>query len=105
MCACLREAHLQLLHCALCRLLPPHIPCSSTYTPQERNAAVIRAEGESESARLISEATKQAGQGLIELRRIEAARDIAETLSRSPNVVYMPSGNQILMNMGTGGAR
>ncbi len=38
---------------------------------QERNAAVIKAEGESESAKLISDATKAAGQGLIELRRIE----------------------------------
>ena len=38
---------------------------------QERNAAIIRVEGESEAARLISDATKQAGPGLIELRRIE----------------------------------
>lgn len=30
--------------------------------------------------------------GLIELRRIEAARDIAGTLSKSRNVVYLPSG-------------
>ena len=34
----------------------------------------------------------QAGNGLIELRRIEAARDIAGTLSKSRNVVYLPSG-------------
>lgn len=34
----------------------------------------------------------QAGTGLIELRRIEAARDIAGTLSKSRNVVYLPSG-------------
>lgn len=40
---------------------------------QERNAAVIRAEGESESARLISDATKNFGSGLIELRRIEVS--------------------------------
>jgi prohibitin 1 len=53
---------------------------------------VIRAEGESEAAKLISDATKQAGNGLIELRRIEAARDIASTLSKSRNVVYLPSG-------------
>ncbi|GAX82481.1 hypothetical protein CEUSTIGMA_g9908.t1 [Chlamydomonas eustigma] len=47
---------------------------------QERNAAIIRAEGESEAAKLISEATRQFGGGLIELRRIEAAKDIAETM-------------------------
>jgi hypothetical protein len=45
--------------------------------PQERNAAIIRAEGESESAKLISDATKAAGAGMVELRRIEAAKDIA----------------------------
>lgn len=44
---------------------------------QERNAAVIRAEGESEAAKLISDATKAAGAGMVELRRIEAAKDIA----------------------------
>ena len=41
---------------------------------QERNASVIRAEGESEAAKLISDATRQYGGGLIELRRIEVSR-------------------------------
>jgi prohibitin 1 len=68
---------------------------------QERNAAIIRAEGESESARLISEATKAAGQGLIELRRIEAAKDIAETMARNGNVQYLPGGNNMLLNLNT----
>ncbi|KAI8468071.1 MAG: prohibitin [Monoraphidium minutum] len=66
---------------------------------QERNAAVIRAEGESESAKLISDATKAAGQGLIELRRIEAAKDIADAMSRSANVVYLPSGGNMLLGI------
>ena len=66
---------------------------------QERKAAIIRAEGESESARLISEATKAAGGGMIELRRIEAAKDVASTLSKSGNVVYLPSGNQMLLGL------
>ncbi|KAK9819956.1 hypothetical protein WJX72_004397 [[Myrmecia] bisecta] len=69
---------------------------------QERKAAVIRAEGESEAARLISEATKQAGSGLIELRRIEAAKDIAGTMSRNQNVVYLPGGNQMLLGLNAG---
>jgi len=56
-------------------------------------AAVIRAEGESESARLISQATKSAGPALVELRRIEAAREVALTLSKSRNVMYLPGGN------------
>lgn len=40
-----------------------------------------------------------AGQGLIELRRIEAAKDIAETMSRSGNVVYLPSGGNMLLGI------
>lgn len=57
---------------------------------QERKASVIRAEGESEAAKLISEATRAAGSGLIELRRIEAAKEVAQTMSKSRNVVYLP---------------
>lgn len=66
---------------------------------QERNAAIIRAEGESEAAKLISDATKAAGVGLVELRRIDAAKDIAETMSKSQNVVYLPSGNNMLLGI------
>ncbi|KAJ8466595.1 hypothetical protein OPV22_029147 [Ensete ventricosum] len=66
---------------------------------QERRAAVIRAEGESEAAKLISDATATAGTGLLELRRIEAAREIAATLSRSPNIVYLPGGNNMLLRI------
>ncbi|KAK1262985.1 hypothetical protein QJS04_geneDACA011861 [Acorus gramineus] len=69
---------------------------------QEKRAAVIRAEGESESARLISEATAAAGNGLIELRRIEASREIAGTLAKTPNVAYLPGGNNMLLNVGVG---
>ncbi|XP_022751865.1 prohibitin-3, mitochondrial-like [Durio zibethinus] len=63
---------------------------------QEMRAAIIRAEGESEAAKLISEATSKAGMGLIELRRIEASREIAATLARSPNVTYVPDGDNML---------
>ncbi|KAF7135763.1 prohibitin-3, mitochondrial-like [Rhododendron vialii] len=66
---------------------------------QERRAAIIRAEGESESAKLISEATAAAGMGLIELRRIEASREIAATLARTPNVTYLPQEQKILMGL------
>ncbi|XP_022932154.1 prohibitin-3, mitochondrial [Cucurbita pepo subsp. pepo] len=64
---------------------------------QERRAAIIRAEGESESAKLISDATSAAGMGLIELRRIEASREIASTLAKSPNVAYLPGGQNMLL--------
>ncbi|PIA51361.1 hypothetical protein AQUCO_01100290v1 [Aquilegia coerulea] len=66
---------------------------------QERRAAIIRAEGESESAKLISDATAAAGMGLIELRRIEASREIASTLARSGNVAYLPKGNNMLLGL------
>nr|XP_043626702.1 prohibitin-3, mitochondrial-like [Erigeron canadensis] len=67
---------------------------------QERRAAIIRAEGESESAKLISDATAAAGMGLIELRRIEASREISSTLARSGNVTYLPgSGSQMLLGL------
>ncbi|KAL3698835.1 hypothetical protein R1sor_012911 [Riccia sorocarpa] len=66
---------------------------------QERRAAIIRAEGESEAAKLISDATLAAGSGIIELRRIEASREIAATLSKSRNVVYLPSGNNMLLGI------
>ncbi|CAA7046550.1 unnamed protein product [Microthlaspi erraticum] len=69
---------------------------------QERRAAVIRAEGESEAAQLISDATAKAGMGLIELRRIEASREVAATLARSPNVSYLPGGQSMLFSLNAG---
>ncbi|KAA8492934.1 Prohibitin-1, mitochondrial [Porphyridium purpureum] len=65
---------------------------------QEKNAAVTRAEGEAEAARLISTALAEAGDGLIQLRRIEAAKDIAATLSSSRQVTYLPDGGNFLLN-------
>lgn len=61
---------------------------------QERQANVIRAEGEAESAETISRAVDKAGDGLIQIRRIEAAREIAQTLGANPNVVYLPGGGR-----------
>lgn len=72
---------------------------------QERRAAIIRAEGESESAKLISDATAAAGMGLIELRKIEASREIAATLAKSPNVAYLPNGNNMLLGLNAQGGR
>ena len=61
---------------------------------QERQANVIRAEGEAESAETISRAVARAGDGLIMIRRIEAAKDIAQPLAGNPNVTYLPSGGE-----------
>jgi prohibitin 1 len=71
---------------------------------QERQATVIRSEGEAEAAKLISQALAEHGNGLIEVRRIDAAKDIADMLSKSPNVMYLPQGQSMLLNM-SGGQR
>lgn len=67
---------------------------------QEKIAAVVRAEGESTAAQLISDAMAKSGDGLLQLRRIEAAKEIATTLSRARNIVYLPKGSNVLLNMG-----
>ena len=70
---------------------------------QEKLAAIIRAEGESEAAKLISQAITRAGPGHVELRRIEASKEIAGTLAGSRNVAYLPSGangSNMLLNLG-----
>ncbi len=59
---------------------------------QEKEAAIIRAEGESEAAAMIAKAMNN-GTGFLELRKIEAAKDIAETLAKSRNVIYLPGGS------------
>lgn len=60
---------------------------------QERQANVIRAEGEAESAEIISKAVAKAGDGLIQIRRIDASKEIAQTLANNPNVTYLPGGD------------
>jgi prohibitin 1 len=59
---------------------------------QERQANVIKAEGDAEAADTISRAVAKSGDGLILIRRIETQKDIAQMLSRNPNVSYLPGG-------------
>lgn len=68
---------------------------------QIRKAAVTTAEGDSKAAELLSKAFIDAGEGLIELRKLEAAEDIAQQLARSRNVLYLPKGQQTLLNLPT----
>ena len=73
-------------------------------TEQEKLSKIIRAEAEAEAAGLIQEAMK-AGDGVIQLRKIEACKDIADTLAKSRNVVYIPgggSGSNILLGVNAG---
>ncbi|KAK4998589.1 Prohibitin-1, subunit of the prohibitin complex (Phb1p-Phb2p), partial [Elasticomyces elasticus] len=59
---------------------------------QERQANVIRAEGEAEAADTISRAVAKSGDGLIMIRRIETQKDVAQLLGNNPNVTYLPGG-------------
>ena len=70
---------------------------------QERIATIIKAEGEAEAAGMISSALKEHGSGLIAVRRIDAAKEIADLLGKSPNVTYLPGGQNMLVNLPTGG--
>lgn len=64
-----------------------------------KKSAVITAEGDSEGAKLLAIAFREAGEGLVELRKLEAAEDIAYQLSISRNVTYLPQGQQTLLSL------
>lgn len=55
----------------------------------------MRAQGEARSAELIGEAVRTS-QGFLQLRRLEAAREIAQTLSTSGNKVMLDSQSLLL---------
>merc|ERR1712100_983465 len=58
---------------------------------QERIAVVTRAEGEAEAASIITTAMEKTGNAIVEVRRIDAAKEIAGKLANSRNIVYLPS--------------
>ncbi|KAL1124407.1 hypothetical protein AAG570_001036 [Ranatra chinensis] len=66
---------------------------------QQKQAAIISAQGDAEAATLLAKSFGDSGEGLVELRRIEAAEDIAYQLSRSRQVSYLPAGQNILLNL------
>uniref|UniRef100_A0A2K6CRD0 Prohibitin n=1 Tax=Macaca nemestrina TaxID=9545 RepID=A0A2K6CRD0_MACNE len=66
---------------------------------QQKKAAIIPAEGDSKAAELIANSLATAGDGLIELRKLEAAEDIAYHLSRSRNITYLPAGQSVLLQL------
>jgi len=66
---------------------------------QQKRAAIISAEGDTQAATLLAKSFGDAGEGLVELRRIEAAEDIAYQLSKSRNVIYLPTGQSTLLNL------
>lgn len=66
---------------------------------QEKKAAIIIADGEATAARLLAVSFAQAGEGLVEMRRIEASEEIAMRLSKNRNVTYLPSGGNTLLSL------
>ena len=54
---------------------------------------------EFQAAELLAKAFASSGEGLVELRKIEAAEEIAGNLSKSRNIVYLPSGQQTLLSL------
>ncbi|KAI1793250.1 proteolysis and peptidolysis-like protein [Ganoderma leucocontextum] len=64
---------------------------------QEKQSIIVRAQGEARSAELIGEAVRQ-NKGFLQLRRLEAARDIATLLAASDNRVMLDS-QALLLNV------
>ncbi|CAM6044317.1 unnamed protein product [Sphagnum compactum] len=62
---------------------------------QEKRSAIIRAQGEAKSAELLGDAIKN-NPAFITLRKIEASRDIANTVSSSQNRVFLPNDSLLL---------
>ncbi|KAG7440869.1 uncharacterized protein BT62DRAFT_566052 [Guyanagaster necrorhizus] len=62
---------------------------------QEKESIIVRASGEAQSAELLGEAMRQ-NKGFLELRRLDAARSIAEVLASSGNRVLLDSKSLLL---------
>lgn len=64
---------------------------------QEKKTIITKARGEAESAELIGTAVKK-NPGFMKLRRIDAARDIADIVATSGNKVYL-NADTLLLNL------
>ncbi|KAL9282277.1 Prohibitin-7 [Arabidopsis thaliana] len=62
---------------------------------QDKKSAIIRAQGEAKSAQLIGQAIAN-NEAFITLRKIEAAREIAQTIAKSANKVYLNSSDLLI---------
>jgi len=66
---------------------------------QDKRSIIIKAQGEATSAELIGRAIAN-NPGFVELRKIDAARTVATTMSRSANRVFLDSNTLMLNLMG-----
>ncbi|KAI5451673.1 Prohibitin-2, subunit of the prohibitin complex (Phb1p-Phb2p) [Naganishia albida] len=67
---------------------------------QEKQSIIVRAQGEARSAELIGEAVRS-NKGFLQLRKLEAARDIAGLLANSGNKVVLDA-KSLLLNVADG---
>jgi len=66
-----------------------------------KRANIIKAEGDAQAAQLVADAMNECGEGLIELRKLEASLEISRDLSRNQRITYLPNQNQgMLLNLG-----
>lgn len=66
---------------------------------QEKKTIVVKAEGEARSAELIGGAIKH-NPAFLQLRRIDAARDVASTVQGMQGKVYLDADNLLLNHLG-----
>lgn len=71
---------------------------------QEKRTIITKAKGEAESAALIGNAVKK-NPGFMKLRRIDAAREIADIVASSGNKIYLNADSLLLNLMGDGDAK
>ena len=66
---------------------------------EEARAKIIEAEGNSIAAANISKAIEEFGTGVLELKKLEAAKFVAEKLSQSNNIAFIPGQGNLLLNL------
>lgn len=64
---------------------------------QQRQEAIVKAQGDAQAAALVGQACSQ-NPAFLRLKKIEAARDVAETFSRSGNRVFLDN-SQLMLNV------
>lgn len=65
---------------------------------QEKQQIIVKAKGEAESASLIGNALKE-NPAFIQLRQVEATREIAGIIQNSTNKVFLNSGNLLINSL------
>lgn len=64
---------------------------------QEKQRKIVQAEGEAESAKMLGEAIAK-NPGYLKLRKIRAAQNVARTIAKSQNLVYL-NAQSLMLNI------